>query len=88
MKRPTQVSFRGSVALINVVNLLSAPENYQSLKMAVNAATDVGVHIAIPAGNDNVDACVNLFADSNALIVGASTLGDERAYFSNYGPTC
>ncbi|KAJ7500419.1 peptidase S8/S53 domain-containing protein [Mycena galericulata] len=38
-------------------------------------------------GNDNRDACSYFpAAAEKAVTVGASTLGDERAYFSNYGP--
>lgn len=38
------------------------------------------------AGNDNADACdYSPAASERAVTVGASTLGDERAYFSNYG---
>ncbi|KAJ7508489.1 hypothetical protein B0H11DRAFT_2304548 [Mycena galericulata] len=38
-------------------------------------------------GNDNRDACsYSPAAAEKAVTVGASTLGDERAYFSNYGP--
>lgn len=38
-------------------------------------------------GNDNRDACdYSPAASKNAITVAASTLGDERAYFSNYGP--
>ena len=37
-------------------------------------------------GNDNRDACNYSPAGAeSAVTVGASTLGDERAYFSNYG---
>ena len=39
------------------------------------------------SGNDNKDACNNSpAAAEKAVTVGASTLGDERAYFSNHGP--
>ena len=39
-------------------------------------------------GNDDRDACdYSPAASKNAITVAASTLGDERAYFSNYG-TC
>lgn len=38
------------------------------------------------AGNDNRDACAySPAASKGAITVGASTLGDERAYFSNFG---
>lgn len=54
--------------------------------MAVNAAVDTGLHFAVAAGNDNADACNYSPASAeNAITVGASTLGDSRAYFSNYG---
>jgi cerevisin len=46
-----------------------------------------GLHFAVAAGNDNRDACsYSPAAAEKAVTVGASTLGDERAYFSNYGP--
>ncbi|KAF8870884.1 peptidase S8/S53 domain-containing protein [Infundibulicybe gibba] len=49
----------------------------RALDDAVNRAVDSGLHFAVAAvGNDNRDASVT---------VGASTLGDERAYFSNHG---
>lgn len=39
-------------------------------------------------GNDNREACnYSPAGSSESVTVGASTLGDERAYFSNYG-TC
>lgn len=38
------------------------------------------------AGNDNRDACdYSPAAAEKAVTVGASTLSDERAYFSNHG---
>lgn len=38
-------------------------------------------------GNDNKDACnYSPAAAEKAVTVGASTISDERAYFSNYGP--
>jgi cerevisin len=44
------------------------------------------VLITIISGNDNRDACnYSPAAAENAVTVGASTLGDERAYFSNHG---
>jgi cerevisin len=54
--------------------------------MAVNAAVEVGINFAVAAGNDNADACnYSPAAAEKAVTVGASTLGDQRAYFSNYG---
>lgn len=57
-----------------------------ALDEAVDAAVDDGLHFAVAAGNDNKDACAYSPAASvNAITVGASTIGDERAYFSNHG---
>lgn len=48
---------------------------------AVDAATQVAL-VAVAAGNDNKDACDYSPARAKkAITVGASTLGDERAYF-------
>ena len=52
----------------------------------MNAAVDAGIHFAVAAGNDNADSCnYSPAAAEKAVTVGASTLADERAYFSNYG---
>ncbi|KAK9245777.1 peptidase S8/S53 domain-containing protein [Lipomyces tetrasporus] len=73
--------FKGSVA-----NMSLGGGKSPALDMAVNAAVDLGIHFAVAAGNDNADACSYSPASAEkAVTVGASTLGDERAYFSNYG---
>lgn len=73
--------FKGSVA-----NMSLGGGRSRTLDEAVNAAVDVGMHFAVAAGNDNADACnYSPAAAENAVTVGASTLADERAYFSNYG---
>ena len=57
-----------------------------TLDLAVNAAVDAGIHFAVAAGNDNADSCnYSPAAAQKAVTVGASTLADERAYFSNFG---
>ena len=57
-----------------------------SLDLAVNRAVKAGLHFAVAAGNDNRDACsYSPAAAENAITVGASTIGDQRAYFSNFG---
>ncbi|KAK0459381.1 peptidase S8/S53 domain-containing protein [Desarmillaria tabescens] len=57
-----------------------------SLDAAVNKAVDLGLHFAVAAGNDNKDACNYSPASAEkAVTVGASTLSDDRAYFSNHG---
>lgn len=46
---------------------------------------DAGVHFAVAAGNDNRDACdYSPAAAAKAITVGASTIVDDRAYFSNF----
>lgn len=58
----------------------------QTLDRVVNAAVHAGIHFAVAAGNDNADSCdYSPAAAKDAVTVGASTLGDERAYFSNFG---
>ncbi|AOW00309.1 peptidase S8/S53 domain-containing protein [Yarrowia lipolytica] len=57
-----------------------------SLNLAVDSAVKAGINFAVAAGNDNSDACEYSPASSeNAITVGASTLSDSRAYFSNKG---
>ena len=57
-----------------------------ALDLAVNAAVKAGLHFAVAAGNENQDACnISPASAENAITVGASTISDARAYFSNYG---
>jgi len=73
--------FKGSTA-----NMSLGGGKSPTLDKAVNAAVDVGIHFAVAAGNDNADSCKYSPASAEkAVTVGASTLADERAYFSNYG---
>ncbi|KAI9861095.1 MAG: serine protease [Trichoglossum hirsutum] len=73
--------FKGSAA-----NMSLGGGKSVTLDRAVNAAVDAGLHFAVAAGNDNSDSCnYSPAAASKAVTVGASTLGDERAYFSNFG---
>ncbi|MCJ1270229.1 serine protease [Lobaria immixta] len=73
--------FKGSAA-----NMSLGGGKTIALNLAVNAAVDAGIHFAVAAGNDNRDSCNYSPASAEkAVTVGASTLADERAYFSNYG---
>jgi cerevisin len=73
--------FKGSAA-----NMSLGGGKSPTLDLAVNAAVDAGIHFAVAAGNDNADSCnYSPAAADKAVTVGASTLADERAYFSNYG---
>lgn len=72
---------RGSVA-----NMSLGGGKSMALDDAVNRAVESGMHFAVAAGNDNRDACsYSPAAAEKAVTVGASTLGDDRAYFSNHG---
>ena len=82
-KKGKKKGFKGSVA-----NMSLGGGKSRVLDLAVNAAVDAGLHFAVAAGNDNADSCnYSPAAAEKAVTVGASTLADERAYFSNYG-TC
>lgn len=73
--------FKGSVA-----NMSLGGDKSKALDYAVNGAVSSGIHFAVAAGNDNADSCsYSPAAAELAITVGASTLDDERAYFSNYG---
>ena len=73
--------FKGSTA-----NMSLGGGKSVTLDLAVNAAVDAGIHFAVAAGNDNANSCNYSPARAqNAVTVGASTILDERAYFSNYG---
>ena len=81
-KATGKTKHKGSVA-----NMSLGGGKSQALDDAVNGAVDTGLHFAVAAGNDNRDACSYSPAGAGkAVTVGASTLGDERAYFSNFGP--
>jgi cerevisin len=80
-KKGKRKGFKGSTANMSLGGGKSA-----LLDQAVNAAVDAGIHFAVAAGNDNADSCrYSPAAAEKAVTVGASTLADERAYFSNYG---
>jgi len=71
----------------SVANMSLGGGKSRALDDTVNAAVDSGLHFAVAAGNDNRDACSYSPAGAKkAVTVGASTLSDERAYFSNFGP--
>lgn len=58
----------------------------RALDLAVNAVVDSGVHFAVAAGNDDRDACAySPAAAEKAVTVGATTVDDDRAWFSNWG---
>lgn len=80
-KKTGKTKHKGSVA-----NMSLGGGKSPSLDETVNRAVKVGLHFAVAAGNDNRDACDYSPASAElAVTVGASTVADERAYFSNHG---
>ena len=58
----------------------------QSVNDAVERAVAAGAHVIVAAGNENTDACTRSPASApSAITVGATTIADERAWFSNIG---
>ncbi|KAK3809168.1 MAG: serine protease 1 [Benniella sp.] len=81
LKSQQGAKYKGSVANMSLGGGKSRP-----LESAVAGAINRGLHFAVAAGNDNRDACNYSPAGVEAAVtVAASTLEDERAYFSNYG---
>jgi cerevisin len=80
-KKGKAKNFKGSAA-----NMSLGGGKSPALDAAVNGAVEAGIHFAVAAGNDNADSCnYSPAAAAKAITVGASTLSDDRAYFSNYG---
>lgn len=69
-----------------VANMSLGGGKSPTLDKAVNGAVSNGMHFGVAAGNENQDACnVSPAGAANPVTVGASTVQDERAYFSNKG---
>ncbi|KAI0801218.1 serine protease [Fomes fomentarius] len=57
-----------------------------ALDNAVTALTQKGIHVTVAAGNSNTDASSTSPARAAGIVtVGAATIADARASFSNYG---
>lgn len=71
----------------SVANMSLGGGRSRVLDAAVDAAVQAGIHFAVAAGNENEDACNSSpSASKYAITVGATTIDDERAWFSNWGP--
>ena len=58
-----------------------------TLNAAVARAVNAGITFAVAAGNSNADACQSSpSSEPAALTVGATTISDAKASYSNYGP--
>ncbi|KAK6505055.1 hypothetical protein TWF481_006979 [Arthrobotrys musiformis] len=100
IQRKKQSDFKGSVASMSFgVDIGEFDGTYSALEEAVMRASAAGIHIVIAAGNSNDDAChsspaflsnkihndTDYLYQAGVITVGASTINDERAEFSNYG---
>jgi subtilisin family serine protease len=69
-----------------VVNMSLGGGANASMDAAVASLTSAGIVVAVSAGNSATDACTQSPARApSALTVAATTSGDARASFSNYG---
>ncbi|TFK31791.1 serine protease [Crucibulum laeve] len=74
-------SGRPSIVSMSLGGSVSTP-----LDNAVASLTSAGIHVAVAAGNSNADASTSSPARApSANTVGASTIADARASFSNFG---
>ncbi|KAJ7205370.1 serine protease [Mycena rebaudengoi] len=70
----------------SIVSMSIGGPTSEALDAAVAALTASGVHVVVAAGNDNADAANTSPARApSAITVGASTIDDARALFSNFG---
>ncbi|KAJ3497156.1 hypothetical protein NLJ89_g10387 [Agrocybe chaxingu] len=70
----------------SVVNLSLGGSFSCAMDKAVASLTKTGVHVVVAAGNSNEDAVLTSPANSpSAITVGATTIADKRASYSNYG---
>ncbi|TFK69041.1 serine protease [Pluteus cervinus] len=71
----------------SIVSMSLGGPAFTPVDQAVAALTAAGIHVAVAAGNDGDDASDTSPArEKSAVTVGASTIGDIPAYFSNFGP--
>ncbi|KAG5640117.1 hypothetical protein DXG03_001049, partial [Asterophora parasitica] len=74
-------SGRPSIATLSLGGGASTP-----LDNGVTSLVNKGIHVTVAAGNSNTDAGTTSPARAAGVItVGASTIADARASFSNYG---
>ncbi|CCQ12842.1 Alkaline serine exoprotease A precursor [Pseudoalteromonas luteoviolacea B = ATCC 29581] len=69
-----------------VVNMSLGGGISRAIDEAANAMVQTGLHVVVAAGNENQFACNSSPARAEKVItVGASTIRDKRADFSNFG---
>ena len=70
-----------------VANLSLGAGMSQALNDAVEAAVRAGITVVVAAGNSDEDACnTSPASEPSAITVGATTIFDTRASYSNFGP--
>ncbi|PPQ67557.1 hypothetical protein CVT24_002837 [Panaeolus cyanescens] len=70
----------------SVVSMSLGGSTATTLDNAVASLTSAGIHVVAAAGNSNTNAANTSPARApSAITVGASTIGDVRSSFSNYG---
>ncbi|RKO88516.1 peptidase S8/S53 domain-containing protein, partial [Blyttiomyces helicus] len=70
----------------SVANMSLGGGMSRALNRAVDAAVEAGIYFAVAAGNNNQDACdFSPASAEKAITVGATTIDDSRAWFSNWG---
>ena len=78
----------GSMLRPAVANLSLGSSKSSTVNASVAGAFNKGVTMVVAAGNSNADACLySPSSEPTAITVGATTSGDARATYSNYG-TC
>lgn len=88
VKRRKTGNFKGSIMSMSLGSDGASP----AFDSVIEAAAQAGIHVIIAAGNSAVDACTASPAgqldrkpDTTIISVGASTIDDQRADFSNFG---
>ena len=70
-----------------VANMSLGGGKSDALNAAVARAVSAGATFAVAAGNSNADACGSSpSSEPSALTVGATTISDAKASYSNFGP--
>jgi cerevisin len=70
----------------SVVSMSISGNAAQAVDDAIASLTNAGIHVVVAAGNRGVDAALTSPARApSAITVAASEIGDNTAYYSNYG---
>jgi len=84
--RSSQQESEGKKKSRCVANMSLGGGKSPTLDRAVDAAVGAGVFFAVAAGNDGMDACnYSPAASDRAITVGATSINDRMAWFSNHG---